>query len=39
MKMSNDLGWSKYFSRAPNDPEKCIEACYYGCYERVPDDD
>ncbi len=28
-----------FFARAPMDSDLCINACYYGCNNRVPDDD
>lgn len=31
--------WSAIFSRAPVNSDKCLEACYYGCLNRVNDDD
>ena len=31
--------WTMYFSRAPINSDKCISACYYGCLNRVKDDD
>jgi hypothetical protein len=31
--------WTMYFSRAPNNSDACISACYFGCMNRVPDDD
>lgn len=32
-------GWTRFFSRAPTDSDACIEACYYGCLQRVKEDD
>lgn len=31
--------WSAIFSRAPVNSDKCLEACYYGCLNRVKDND
>lgn len=31
--------WTMLFARAPMDSDLCINACYYGCNNRVPDDD
>jgi hypothetical protein len=31
--------WSMLLSRAPVNSDKCIEACYYGCLNRVKDQD
>eukprot|EP00347_Sterkiella_histriomuscorum_P020227 403338601 len=31
--------WSALFSRAPVNSDKCLEACYFGCMNRVKDDD
>jgi hypothetical protein len=33
--------WSMFFSRAPTpeQSDKCIEACYYGCLNRVKNSD
>lgn len=32
--------WTALFSRAPAiNSDLCIEACYYGCMQRVKDDD
>lgn len=32
-------GWTMYLSRAPLNSDKCITACYFGCINRVQDDD
>ena len=31
--------WTMYFSRAPINSDKCISACYFGCMNRVKEDD
>ena len=31
--------WTMWFSRAPVDSDACIAACYFGCSNRVKDDD
>ena len=31
--------WSAIFSRAPVNSDKCLEACYFGCLNRVKDND
>ncbi|CAI2383813.1 unnamed protein product [Moneuplotes crassus] len=31
--------WTSFFSRAPKDSVACMEACYSGCFHRVPEDD
>jgi hypothetical protein len=31
--------WSKIFSRAPADSSDCLEACYYGCANKLEDGD
>jgi hypothetical protein len=28
-------GWSKVFSRAPANSNDCLEACYYGCINKL----
>ena len=30
--------WSKVFSRAPANSSDCLEACYYGCSNSLPDE-
>jgi hypothetical protein len=30
--------WSKIFSRAPADSVDCLEACYYGCVNKLPEE-
>lgn len=30
--------WTMLFSRAPVNSDKCIEACYFGCLNRVKDE-
>ena len=30
--------WTSYFSRAPKDADKCMEACYNGWFHREPED-
>lgn len=31
--------WSALFSRAPVNSDKCLEACYFGCMNRVKEED
>jgi hypothetical protein len=33
------LGWSKIFSRAPAASNDCLEACFYGCSNKMSSDD
>ena len=30
--------WTRYFSRAPKNSDTCMEACFYGCTNRHPDE-
>lgn len=30
--------WSKVLSRAPADSNLCLEACYFGCSNKVPEE-
>jgi hypothetical protein len=30
--------WSKVFSRAPADSGACLEACFYGCINKISDE-
>lgn len=32
-------GWSKVFSRAPANSSDCLEACFYGCSNKMGGDD
>jgi hypothetical protein len=35
----NPIAWTTYFARAPLNSDQCLEACYYGCSQRVKEDD
>ena len=31
--------WSKVFSRAPANSSDCLEACFYGCANKISEED
>jgi len=30
--------WSKIFSRAPAESQECLDACFYGCVNKLSDE-